>query len=93
MMVIRELSVLLNVLCSSSRAVIIFSIWARLSGPAVPGLVLNRPALMPAVIVPAVVLSMILVVLSIPAALVLRSQCFRYWLGFSAEDFSGTADA
>lgn len=89
MMVIRELSVLLNVLCSSSRAVIIFSIWARLSGPAVPGLVLNRPAL----IVPAVVLSMILVVLSIPAALVLRSQCFRYWLGFSAEDLSGMADA
>lgn len=93
MMVIRELSVLLNVLCSSSRAEIIFSIWARLSGLAVPVLVLGRPALVPAVIVPVVVLSVILVVPSTPAALVLRSQYFRYWLGFSAEGFCGTAVA
>lgn len=78
MMVIRELSVLLNVLCSSSRAEIIFSIWARLSGLAVPVLVLGRPALVPAVIVPVVVLSVILVVPSTLAALVLRSQYFRY---------------
>lgn len=89
MMVIRELSVLLNILCSSSRAEIIFSIWALLSGPAVLGFALNRPALMPAVpvVVPSVILE------STPAALVLRNQCFRYWLGFSAGDFSGTADA
>ncbi len=85
MMVIRELSVLLNVLCSPSRAEIIFSIWACLSGTAVSGLVLNCPALMPAVIVLVVVLSLILVIPSTPAAFVLRSQCLRYWLGFSAD--------
>lgn len=53
------------------------------------GFALNRPALMPAVpvVVPSVILE------STPAALVLRNQCFRYWLGFSAGDFSGTADA
>lgn len=76
MMVILELSVLLNVLCSSSRAVIICSIWARLSGPAVPESVLHRLSLMPTVTVPVVVL----VVPSTPA--VLRRKCFRYRLGF-----------
>lgn len=91
-MVIRELSVLLNVLCSSSKAEIIFSTWARFSGLAVSGSVLN-PAVMPSAIVLVVVLSVILVVPSTPAALVLRSQRFKYWLGFRAEGFSGTADA
>lgn len=86
MMVIRELSVLLKVLCSSSRAVIIFSIWARLSGLVGSGLALSRPALSPAAIVPAAALS------ALPA-LVLRRQCFRYWLGFGGEDFSGMTDA
>lgn len=84
MMVIRELSVLLKVLCSSSRAVIIFSIWARLSGLVGSGLALSRPALSPAAMVPA---------LSALLALVLRRQCFRYWLGFGGEDFSGMTDA
>lgn len=83
MMVILELSVLLNVLCSSSRAEIIFSIWARLSGLSVSGLILNL-VLTPAVIVLIVVLS---------AALLLRSHCFKYRLGFSVEGLSGTADA
>lgn len=86
MMLIRELSVLLNVLCSSSRAVIIFSIWARLSGLVGSGSALSRPALSPAAIVPAAALSALL-------ALVLRRQCFRYWIGFGGEDFSGVTDA
>lgn len=79
MMVIRELRVLLNVLCSSSRAEIIFSIWLRLSGPAV------HPVLVPADPV------VVLVAASPPAALALRSQRFRYWLGL--EDFSGPGGA
>lgn len=76
-MVIRELRVLLKVLCSSSSAEIIFSIWALLSGL----VVLTCPVVM----VPTVVLSVSLVTWSALAALVLRSQCFRNWLG----DFSG----
>lgn len=90
MMVIRELSVLLNVLCSPSRAEIVFSKWARLPGPAVSGW---TPALRPVVRVLVLAVSLILVVPATPAAFVLRSQCFRYWLGVSAEDFSGAADA
>ncbi|TNN29859.1 hypothetical protein EYF80_059991 [Liparis tanakae] len=74
---ILELSVLWSARSISSRAEIIFSIWARLSGPAVPGPVLSRPALCPAVMVLVVVLSVTLVVLSTPAALGLRSQCLR----------------
>lgn len=53
-MVIRELSVLLNALCMSSRAAIIFSILDLLSGP--PLLELIRT---PAVMVHAVVLSVV----------------------------------
>lgn len=92
MIVIRVLSVLLNLLCSSSRAEIIFSIWTCLSGPTVPGRILVCPALMLAVIVLVVVLSVFFFVPSTPDDFILRSHCFRYLLGFRAEDFSGTVD-
>lgn len=90
MMVMRELRVLSNVLCASSRAKSILSIWARLSGLAVTGLILGL-ALTPAVIVLVLVLSVVFVVPSPPAALLLRSHCLRYRLGPSAGDLSSTA--
>lgn len=81
MTVMRELSVLLTALCSSSKAVIIFSIWACF--PRESGWLLTPSALMPAELVPGAHLSTVAVVPS-AAGLLLRRQFFRYWLGFSA---------
>lgn len=90
MTVMRELSVLLTALCSSSRAVIISSIWARFPRPAESGWVLALPILTPAELVPAGHLCTAAVVPS-TAGLLFSIQFFRYWLGFSAADTSGDA--
>ena len=82
---------LLNVLCSPSRAEIIFSILARLSGPDV--LIRDLPALTPALMFPAGVLSVLLVVLSSPDVLELRGQCFTFSFRIRVEDFGGIAGA
>lgn len=84
-MVIRELSVPSNVRCSSSRAVIIFSIWARLSGTVAPGSALSHPD--PDLV--AAALSTTPVGPSTLVAPVLRRHRFRYWLGFGGKDLSG----
>lgn len=88
MTVMRELSVLLTALCSSSKAVIIFSIWACF--PRESGWLLTPSALIPAELVPGAHLA---TVAAVPSAdgLLLRSQFFRYWLGFSAAETSGNA--
>lgn len=91
MMVMRELRVLLTALCSSSKAVIISSIWACFPRLAESGWVLGLPILVPAELVPAAHLCMVSVVPS-AAGLLFRIQFFRYWLGFSAADISGDAD-
>lgn len=91
MTVMRELSVLLTALCSSSKAVIISSIWACFPRLAESERVLALPILTPAELVPAAHLCMVAVVPS-AAGLLLRIQFFRYWLGFSAADTSGDAD-
>lgn len=88
--VMRELSVLLTALCSSSRAVIISSIWARFPRPAESGWVLALPILTPAELIPAGHLCTVAVVPS-TAGLLFSIQFFRYWLGFSVADTSGDA--
>lgn len=88
-MVIRELSVPSNVRCSSSKAVIIFSIWARLSCTVTPGSALCHPD--PDLV--AVALSTTLVGPSTLVAPVLRRHRFRYWLGFGGKDLLATTEA
>lgn len=85
-MVIRELSAPSNVRCSSSKAVIIFSICSCLSGTVAPGSALSHPDLD----LVAVALLTTPVCLSAP---VLRRHCFRYWLGLDGKDLSGTTEA
>lgn len=77
-MVIRELSVPSNVRCSSSRAVIILSIWACLSVTVAPGSTLSHPD--PDLV--AVALPTTPVGLSTLVAPELRRHSFRDWLGF-----------
>lgn len=85
-MVIRELRVPSNVRCSSSKAVIIFSICSCLSGTVVPGSALSHPDL-----------DLVAVALwTTPVGVftpVLRRHCFRYWLGFDGKDLSGMTEA
>lgn len=85
-MVIRELSVLANVRCSSSKAVIIFSIWSRLSDTVAPGWVLSHPDL-------DLVAGALLTTPAGASATVLRRHCFRYWLEFDGKDLSCRTEA
>lgn len=90
MTVMRELSVLLTALCSSSKAAIIFSICACFPRPAESGWLLAPSQRAPAELVPAAHLPTDAVVPS-PAGLLLRSQFFRYRLGLCAADTPGEA--
>lgn len=90
MTVMRELSVLLTALCSSSKAAIIFSICACFPRPAESGWLLAPSQRAPAELVPAAHLPTDAVVPS-AAGLLLKSQFFRYRLGFCAADTSWEA--
>lgn len=91
MMVSCELRVLLNARWNSSRAEIIFCSLACVPGPAVLLLTPGCLDLVSAIVLVAV-WSVICAVPSCWAAVLLRSQCFRYWFELNAKVFCGTAE-
>lgn len=91
MMVSCELRVLLNARWNSSRAETIFCSLACVPGPAVLLLTLGCLDLVSAIVLVAL-WSVVCAVPSCWAAVLLRSQCFRYWFELNAKVFCGTAE-